>query len=143
LKILFLSQIPQNNPDFENYTYHTGNYPYQLTNLIMLHEIQMSNSCMQSNYQGHETSLFCTQDGLETINLGDEIGSTPIVNTPKTRFQPKEDEFIIQSWLNILKDPIVGVDQKGEFFWKRIGKAYKKYRDKNYIERKLMTLKGL
>jgi hypothetical protein len=33
-------------------------------------------------------------------------------NTPKTRFQPKENEVIIQSWLNISKDPIVGVDQK-------------------------------
>jgi hypothetical protein len=58
------------------------------------------------------------------------------VNTPIVRFQSKEDEFIIQSWLNILKDPIVGVNQKGESFWKRISEAYNKYRDKNYIERK-------
>jgi hypothetical protein len=110
----------------------------------MLHGIQMTNIGMQSNDQGLETPQFCTQGEMETINLGDEVGSTLVVNKPKTRFQLKEDEFIIQSWLNISKDPIVGIDQKGESFCKRIGETYNKYHDKNYIEetdctKRLMT----
>jgi hypothetical protein len=55
---------------------------------------------------------------LNTINLGEEDKSTPVVNTPKVRFQPKEDEFTIRSWLNISKDLIVGVSKKGESFLK-------------------------
>ncbi|AES97067.1 hypothetical protein MTR_5g044920 [Medicago truncatula] len=39
-----------------------------------------------------------------------------VANTLKTRFQPKEDELLIQSWLNISKDPIVGNDQRGDSF---------------------------
>jgi hypothetical protein len=89
----------------------------------MLHGIQMTNIGMQSNNQGLETPQFCTQGEMETINLGDEVGSTLVVNKPKTRFQLKEDESIIQSWVNISKDPIVGVDQKGESFWKKIGET--------------------
>ncbi|CAJ2651620.1 unnamed protein product [Trifolium pratense] len=107
----------------------------------MLHGIQMSSSGMQSNDQVPETPQFCTQGGLETINLGEEVGST-VVKTPKTRFQPKEDEVLIQSWLNSSKNAIIGIDQIGESFWKRIGEAYNKYRDKKYIERKPMALKG-
>jgi len=53
-----------------------------------------------------------------------------------------EDELLIQSWLNISKDPIVGIDQRGDSFYKRFGEAYKNYRDKNFPERKPTTLKG-
>ncbi|XP_058759812.1 glutathione S-transferase T3-like [Vicia villosa] len=97
---------------------------------------------MQSNDKELESPQVLTQDGSETINLGEEIGSVPITNTPKTRFQPKEDEVLIQFWLNISKDSIVGVDQKGDYFWKRICEAYNKHRDKNYQERNLLALKG-
>ena len=64
------------------------------------------------------------------------------MNTPKTRFQKNEDEVLIQPWLNISKDSIVVIDQKGDSFWKRITEAYNNHRDKNYQERNLMTLKG-
>ncbi|CAJ2664595.1 unnamed protein product [Trifolium pratense] len=137
---------PTFNPNFQNSPFipnlqinpHFGNYPYQLTNPTMLHGIQMSSSGMQSIDQVPETPQFCTQGGLETINLGEEVGST-VVKTPKIRFQPKEDEVLIQSWLNSSKNAIIGIDQKGESFWKRIGEAYNKYRDKKYIERKPMV----
>ncbi|KEH36877.1 hypothetical protein MTR_2g023560 [Medicago truncatula] len=59
------------------------------------------------------------------------------------RFQPKEDKLLIQSWLNISKDPIDEIDQRGDSFWMRIGEAYNNQRDKNFQERKPMTLKVL
>ncbi|KAK2442265.1 hypothetical protein QL285_013476 [Trifolium repens] len=102
----------------------------------------MDNSHVQLNDQEHETLQFCTQDGLETINLDEEVGTTSVVNTLKTRFQPKEDELLIQSWLNVSTDSIVGNDKKGDSFWKRIGEAYNDNRPKNFPERKSTTLKG-
>ncbi|KAK2374623.1 glutathione S-transferase T2 [Trifolium repens] len=89
-----------------------------------------------------ETPQFCTQDGLEIINLGKEVGTTSIVNTSKIRFQPKEDELLIQSWLNVSMDSIVGNDKKRDSFWKRIGEAYNENRHKNFPERKPTALKG-
>jgi hypothetical protein len=108
----------------------------------MSHGVQMNNSQVQLNDQELETPQFCTQDGLETINLGEEVGTTSIVNTSKIRFQPKEDELLIQSWLNVSMDSIVGNDQKGDSFWKRIGEAYNENRHKNFPERKPTALKG-
>ncbi|KEH18294.1 hypothetical protein MTR_8g015740 [Medicago truncatula] len=78
--------------------------------------IQMGSSGVQLNDQELETSQVCTQGGLETININEEVGTTSVVNTSKVRFQPKEDELLIQSWLNISKDPIVGIDQRGDSF---------------------------
>jgi len=110
-----------------------------------------NNSGVQLNDQEIETPQPCTQDGLETINLGEEVGATSVANTSKKRFQPKEakirfkpkeDELLIQSWLNISKDPIVGNNQRGDSFWKRIGEAYNNLRDKNFQERKQEALKG-
>lgn len=59
--------------------------------------------------------------GWSDIKLSEDVGTTLVVNTLTTRFQPYEDEFLIQSWLNISKDSIVGVNKKGDNFWKRIG----------------------
>ncbi|CAI8583691.1 unnamed protein product [Vicia faba] len=39
-----------------------------------------------------------------------------------------EDILLIQSWLNVSKDPIVGVDQKAESFWVRVAANYNQYR---------------
>jgi hypothetical protein len=106
----------------------------------------MGSSGVQLNDQELETPQVCTQGGLETINLNEEVGNYPyhtsLVNTSKVKFQPKEDEILIQSWLNISKDPIVGIDQRGDSFWKRIDEVYNNYIDKNFQERKLTTLKG-
>lgn len=101
----------------------------------MSHGVQMGSSGVQLNDQELETPQVDPQGGLETINLNEEVGTTSVVKTSKVRFQPKEDELLIQSWLNISKDPIVGFDQIGDSFWKRIGEAYNKYRGKNSQER--------
>jgi len=97
---------------------------------------------VQLNDQELETPQVCTQGGLETINLNEEVGTMLVVNNSKVRFQPKNDELLIQSWLNISKDPIVGIDQRGDSFLKRIGEAYNNYNDKNFQKRKPTTLKG-
>ncbi|CAI8607128.1 unnamed protein product [Vicia faba] len=102
----------------------------------------LGSSGVQSNDQEHETQQFCTQGSVETINLGEEVASASVAKTPKQRFQQKEDEVLIQSWLNVLKDSIVGVDKKGYGFWNRIGEAYNKHCDTNYKESKPMALKG-
>ncbi|KEH15532.1 no-apical-meristem-associated carboxy-terminal domain protein [Medicago truncatula] len=108
----------------------------------MPHGVQMGSSGVQLNDQELETPQVCTQGGLETINLNEEVRTTSVANTSKVRFQPKEDELLIQSWLNISKDPIVGIDQRGDSFWKRISEAYNNYRDKNFQERNPTSLKG-
>ncbi|AES90043.2 glutathione S-transferase T3 [Medicago truncatula] len=108
----------------------------------MSHGVQMENSRVQLNDQDIEASQPCTQDGMETINLCEEVGATSVANTLKTRFQPKEDELLIQSWLNISKDPIVGNGQRGGSFWKRIGEVYNNHRDKDFQERKPVVVKG-
>jgi hypothetical protein len=112
-KILLLSQI--------NKIIHTLNITHGILHLTHIniktfhlnHGVQMNNILVQLNDQELEkTPQFCTQDGLETINLGEDVGTTSNVNTSKTRFQPEEDELLIQSWLNISMDPIVGIDKK-------------------------------
>ncbi|XP_058742227.1 glutathione S-transferase T3-like, partial [Vicia villosa] len=114
----------------------------QPTNPTIPHVVQKGNSGVQSNDQEHKTQQCCAQDSVETINLGEEVASAPVAKTPKQRFQQKEDEVLIQSWLYVSKYSIVGVDKKGDSFWNRIGEAYNKHRDANYKEREPMALKG-
>lgn len=99
----------------------------------MPHVVQIGSSGVQLNDQEH---------GEENTNLGEEVASAPVGNTSKQRFQPKEDEILIQSSLNVSNDSIVRVNQKGDSFWKRIGEASNKHRDINYKERKATSLKG-
>ncbi|XP_058764976.1 glutathione S-transferase T3-like [Vicia villosa] len=42
-------------------------------------------------------------------------------------FTREEDTLLMQSWLNVSKDPIVGVDQKVDSFWLRIIANYNQY----------------
>ncbi|KAJ1383164.1 hypothetical protein SESBI_43614 [Sesbania bispinosa] len=42
-------------------------------------------------------------------------------------FTDKEDKLLIQSWLNISKDVVVGVDQKSDGFWLRITNTYNEH----------------
>ncbi|KAI5386189.1 hypothetical protein KIW84_072664 [Lathyrus oleraceus] len=108
----------------------------------MPHMVLIGSSGVQSNDHEHKTPQVCTQGSLENTNLGEEVASAPVINTPKQRFQQKEGEILIQSWLNASKNSIVGVDKKGDSFWKRIDGAFNKHRDINYKERKSMALKG-
>ncbi len=83
---------------------------------------------------------FSTQVGLENITLNEEEEGTTKKNK-RIRFEQPEDELLIQTWLNISKDPIVGVDQKADSFWTRIRDNYNNYRGR-LIEREAGALKS-
>ncbi|KAJ1440018.1 putative glutathione S-transferase [Sesbania bispinosa] len=64
--------------------------------------------------------------GLENIVINEEqrLGGR---TKSKARFTMEEDSFLIQSWLNVSKDAIVGIDQKAKSFWRRIRHNYNEY----------------
>ena len=87
-----------------------------------------SNS-MQSSDKEPETPIgsmfesqipaFSTQVGLENVTVDEgERGTTQ--RKCRSRFTMEEDTLLIQAWLNISKDAIVGVDKKADGFWLRI-----------------------
>jgi len=47
---------------------------------------------------------------------------------PRELFTWDEDILLIQTWLNISKNPIVKNDQKADKFWLRIPASYNQYR---------------
>jgi hypothetical protein len=54
--------------------------------------------------------------------------SVVLTKTTRELFTREEDIPLIQLWLNIPKDSIVGVDQKADSFWLRITLNYNEYR---------------
>ncbi|KAL2342201.1 hypothetical protein Fmac_010141 [Flemingia macrophylla] len=87
-------------------------------------------------------SISTSQGGLNNINLDveeqqqkeEEYLSTQ--KKSRVSFSVEEDTLLIQSWLNISKDSIIGVDQTGNNFWIRIRDNYNVYRNQ-FPERKL------
>ncbi|KAJ1401235.1 putative glutathione S-transferase [Sesbania bispinosa] len=77
--------------------------------------------------------------GLENIVINKEqiLGGR---TRPKARFTMEEDTLLIQSWLNVSKDAIVGIDQK-ESFWRRVRHNYNEYRGEHQ-ERGPIALKS-
>ncbi|CAI8586412.1 unnamed protein product [Vicia faba] len=65
---------------------------------------------------------FSTQVGIEKEE------SRPVKKKAREVFSRDEDILLIQSWLNVSNDSIVGVDQKAESFWLRITTNYNEYR---------------
>jgi hypothetical protein len=56
-------------------------------------------------------------------------------------FSPQEETLLVQSWLNISKDALVGTDQKVEGFWLRIKDNYNAHCDK-FPKREAVQLKS-
>ncbi|KAI5443659.1 hypothetical protein KIW84_012346 [Lathyrus oleraceus] len=79
---------------------------------------------MNSNSMGFSTQVppFSTQVGTEKEER------VVVKKRSREQFTREEDILLIQSWLNVSKDPIVGVDQKAESFWLRIAASYNQYR---------------
>ncbi|XP_057423794.1 glutathione S-transferase T3-like [Lotus japonicus] len=65
-------------------------------------------------------------EGLDDIDLEDEDQSS---GKKRTRWRVKDDLLLVQSWLNISKDPTVGTDQTAAKFWDRIRDQFDEYRD--------------
>ncbi|KAJ1443179.1 putative glutathione S-transferase [Sesbania bispinosa] len=68
---------------------------------------------------------FSTRIGIE--NNTQEEGDV-VEKKKRVGFTDKEDKLLIQSWLNISKDAVVGVDQKSDGFWLRITNTYNEHR---------------
>ncbi|KAJ1409827.1 putative glutathione S-transferase [Sesbania bispinosa] len=83
---------------------------------------------------------FSSQVGLENITLDEEQGDA-ITKKKRVGFSNEEDKLLIQSWLNISKDAIVGADQKADGFWLRINNSYNEHRG-SLQERKGRQLKA-
>ncbi|KAI5426789.1 hypothetical protein KIW84_032279 [Lathyrus oleraceus] len=72
---------------------------------------------------------FSTQVPPFSTQVGTEKEERVVVKKrSREQFTREEDILLIQSWLNVSKDPIVGVDQKAESFWLRIAASYNQYR---------------
>jgi len=61
------------------------------------------------------------------------IGSSPILK--------KKDTLLFQTWLNVSKDPIVGIDRKVGSFWLRVKENYNNYSD-TFEVREISQLKS-
>lgn len=73
----------------------------------------------QLNDQECENNKFALKITWKTIKLGEEFVTGPVMNTKKQRFQPNEDEVLIQSWFNISKDSILELIKKEILFGKQ------------------------
>ncbi|CAL5192920.1 unnamed protein product [Lathyrus oleraceus] len=86
---------------------------------------------MNSNSMKFSTQVppFSTQVPPFSTQVGTEKEERIVVKKrSREQFTREEDILLIQSWLNVSKDPIVGVDQKAESFWLRIAASYNQYR---------------
>ncbi|KAJ1376382.1 glutathione S-transferase t2-like protein [Sesbania bispinosa] len=61
-----------------------------------------------------QTPVFSSEVGLDNITLNEE--EQPTQRRQRARFTMEEDILLIQSWLNVSKDAVVGVNQKAYSF---------------------------
>ena len=87
-----------------------------------------------------QVPVYSTQVGLENVTFMEE-GERSSQKKHRFRFSDEEDKLLIQTWLNISKDPVVGVDQKADSFWGRIKDGYDQYRGRR-IAREWSTIKS-
>ncbi|KAI5392516.1 hypothetical protein KIW84_077065 [Lathyrus oleraceus] len=87
---------------------------------------QMNSTSMEFSTQ---VPPFSTQVPPFSTHVGTEKEERVVVKKrSREQFTREEDILLIQSWFNVSKDPIVGVDQKAESFWLRIDASYNQYR---------------
>ncbi|XP_058771944.1 glutathione S-transferase T3-like [Vicia villosa] len=78
-----------------------------------LHEPETPNGFMSER----QVPQFSTQVGIENTTIEKEQRRSVKKKKPREVFTREEDTLLMQSWLNVSKDPIVGVDQKVDSFW--------------------------
>jgi hypothetical protein len=123
---LLQNQPPQHISDTSQYPQYYF-YPPQPTNSNMWCRPPMGSSGGVDS--GNDMSQFSTQIGLENIKLDEGQSSTKKKTKTRASFSQEEDTLLFQSWLNISKDSIVGVDQKSDGFWNRVRDNYNIYRN--------------
>jgi len=67
--------------------------------------------------------------GLEDITLDEGRGKFGKNKLVRVTFSKKEDTLLVQTWFNVSKDSIIGVDQKASSFWLRLKENYNNYCD--------------
>ncbi|KAK2434803.1 glutathione S-transferase T3 [Trifolium repens] len=113
-------------------------HPMGTNNVVESHNVQ-SESPIGSTTNS-QVPVFSTQVGLENITFAEE-GEHSSEKKQRVRFLEEEDKLLIQTWLNISKDSVVGDDQKADSFWGRIKDRYNNYRE-SLIAREWSTLKS-
>lgn len=78
---------------------------------------------------------FSTQRGLDDIDL-EESGKK------RTKWSGKDNILLLQSWLNVSTDRVVGNEQKSDLFWNKIRAQYEEYRDDASPSRTWLSLKS-
>jgi hypothetical protein len=61
---------------------------------------------------------------LKNIDLEAEVEEDPTPNKKRAVNSEAEDKLLIQTWLNISKDAMIGTHKKDEGFWSRITNKY-------------------
>ncbi|OEL25848.1 hypothetical protein BAE44_0013133 [Dichanthelium oligosanthes] len=111
-------------PQYPFPTYKTQSFPYP--------EWPQS-STQQSSEEGHEPA----EGGscpIETNTV--QGGSAPVVRGRQKKvahreknYSNKEDEGLCSAYLHVTKDPIVGANQSGTAYWKRVHQFYHEHKD--------------
>uniref|UniRef100_A0A1J3HNP1 Glutathione S-transferase T3 n=1 Tax=Noccaea caerulescens TaxID=107243 RepID=A0A1J3HNP1_NOCCA len=92
-------------------------------NFVNLLTSQQEPQCRESflPYVG----LGSSQDPQFGADLSDQVEVIPESRgVERRKWSPTEDIVLCSSWLNTSKDPVVGNEQKGEAFWKRISDCF-------------------
>jgi len=105
-------QHPPKNENSQNPPFFPM-YPPLPNNPNMFSRTPMSPNFVESST---EIPQYSTQVSLEDITLDEgrqKLGKKKLV---RVSFSKKEDALLVQTWLNVSKDAIVGVDKKASSF---------------------------
>jgi len=81
--------------------------------------------------------------GLENITLDEnEVIEDTTLKKKRATINDREDRYLVQSWLNVSKDVIVGMDKKATVFWSRVTDNYNEHCHPSLKEKKLSQLKS-
>ncbi|XP_023641261.1 glutathione S-transferase T3-like [Capsella rubella] len=112
--------------------------PFHHSSSNLDHQSSSYLDLLQSQVEGQQQENSCYESFPHAFNLASEHNisfSQPSDHTPasqdtpdnrkeRKKWIPSDDEVLISAWLNTSKDNIVGNQQKGGCFWKRVGEYY-------------------
>ncbi|KAK9935368.1 hypothetical protein M0R45_022471 [Rubus argutus] len=84
-----------------------------------------------ASYPAFGDTISSSQIPIQSTQLG--VQSEPKTTKKAKRaknFSTEEDKLLVSAWLNTTLDPIIGNDQKGAAYWKRIWEYF--YAEKNF-----------
>ena len=149
---------PPQPTQFSQYPYSMYPPPQQYPNQFMYQTLPNWNMSQTGSWNARvpETQLepnLSTQLSLEDIALeeggGEEEEEEEQQQEEETHSKAKrtawtdaENMLLVQSWLNVSKDSILGNDQKGPSFWEKITINYNKFREPSFPMRESRKAKA-